>query len=141
MLSSMALGSSLVARRAGHDELALRLVPAADVLKDEDVALVGQVLRDSPGRSLRPAIDAVGRAQQDERQRALDFLGDVDGGVELDAVAHGDHRLGGGVALADVGRLLGGRHRAKGKVNHVSRPSNTATKALDFMVVSKAILF
>ena len=76
--SSIAFGS--FGSRGGRDmtNVPFRLVPAADVLEDEDVAVVGQVLEVAAEVPLGPAIDAVGRADEDDRQRPFRLLGDVD---------------------------------------------------------------
>jgi hypothetical protein len=91
------------------------LVAAADVLIDED-ELFGEeegrgaeriaVLIDAVGR------DGVGRALEENRVGFAvgdDVLGDVDGGEEADAVAHGDAVLVFRVLFADGGDLRGQR--------------------------------
>ena len=55
------------------------------------------------GLMVRAPVDAVRRAEQDERQLLAYVLGSEHGRVEPDAVAHGDHRLG-----LDVPADLGG---------------------------------
>ncbi len=92
--SSIALAS--LGSRGGrdHHELPFRLVPAANVLKHEDVALIGQVFEVFLER-FRPArLDAVRRPHHDEGQRSLAFLRRVNDRVQLHAVAHRDHRGG-----------------------------------------------
>ena len=87
------LGVLPVARRTEHDELALGGEAAPDVLEDEDEALFGQ-LRAGNGEAPGGAADPVRRAGEDERQAGGDPLRGEDPGVELDPVAHRDHRLG-----------------------------------------------
>ena len=76
-----------------HDELPLRRVAAADVLKDEDVTVSGERVVVAAQRT-GGAGDPVRRAREDERQRRMHSAWDEDRGVQLDAVAHRDHRLG-----------------------------------------------
>ena len=78
---------------ADVDELPLGHVTAAHVLKDEDVArLVVERRLAEPGPVLVFAIrsHAVGRARHQHRVFLRLIFRDVDGGEELDAVAHRD---------------------------------------------------
>ena len=110
--------------RADHDVVAFAHVAAADVLVDEDEFLAreqlggperGAVLIDAVGR------DVVAGALHHDRVGAAvgeDVLGDVDGGEELDAIAHGDAVFELGVVLADVGggvRSAGGCGSNRGR--------------------------
>ena len=90
-------------QRAVHDVVALGAVLAAHVLHHADVAAfddhVGGVViavQDRPEvRALGVARElgrVIGRARQQDR-RALRSLRNKDDGVQLDAVAHGDHDL------------------------------------------------
>ncbi len=79
-------------RRTLHLELALGLRLAADVLEDEEIAVLGQSLQVGGEVPLR-LVDAVWRAEQDERQRLGLMGGHEDLRVQLDPVAHGDHRV------------------------------------------------
>ena len=115
MLSSVSLGpffTGLCGRMM--DVVAFAHEAAADVLVDEDELLAqeefrraerGAVLVDAVGR------DVVGRALQHDgvglRVRE-DVLGDVDGGEQLDAVAHGDAVLELGVVFTNC-RCTGSR--------------------------------
>ncbi len=110
------LGVAPVARRPAHDELPLGLEAAADVLENKNVALVDQVLQVFAEEGRR-ALNAVRRAQEDERQLAASSFGREDGGVESHAVTHGDHGRRLGEAIRRFGRGLLRRDRCSGKQN------------------------
>ena len=84
-----------VARSAGrplHHERAFGAELAADVLEHEDVAFVRQRLVVAHEAAVR-ALDAIGRAPQDDRQRPRLVLRCEDLGVETDAVARRNHHV------------------------------------------------
>ena len=88
-----------------HHELATGTVAAADVLEDEDVAAGGELGLAGCDAVRRCFGDAVGCALHEERQWRAGLLaagGAEDDGVQLDAVARGDHDFGAGVG--GVGR-------------------------------------
>ena len=106
-----------------HDVVPLGAVLAADVLHDADVAALQDhidgvvvAVQDRPEvRALgvaRELVGVVGRAGQEDR-RSFRALRDQDDGVQLDAVAHGNHHLAPGVVEAVVGRLELGRDLAR----------------------------
>ena len=97
----------LVAHLAEHHELPFGLVSPADVLVHEDVAVARQLGVRAAERRLG-ALDAVGRADHDDREIAGEAARDEDVRVQLHPVAHGDHRLG-LVERRDRRRALGGR--------------------------------
>ena len=99
-----------IARVALHDERAFGAVAAADVLKDEDVA-VGNHLAveiELPRVAFLIVCEAVGSAREEEWERLLGVFRDVNFGVELDAVARGNHHVGFAEYGGVVGRLGGG---------------------------------
>ena len=94
----------MIRHRAHHRECAFRLVAPSNVLEDKDVAARGQfgLLRiDGLGCV---AVHAVGRAHHKKRKRRSGALGAQYGGVELDAIAHRNHRI-----LARVCELVEGK--------------------------------
>ena len=82
-----------IAARPRHHERAFRLVAPADVLVGEGVPVVGQFLHVVAEVALGPAVDAVGRADEDDGHRPVGLLRDVNRGVELHPVAHRHHDL------------------------------------------------
>ena len=93
VLSSIAERSLSIARRALHDERAFRLEAAADVLEDEDVAVLIQEFIAARGGAL-VSRHAVRSAHEEEGQRRGTAFRDEDDGMESHAVAHRDHVLG-----------------------------------------------
>ena len=132
----MALGSSVSRGAADMTNCPSDLKPAANVLEDEDVAFLGEVFKIRLHKAFGPAIDAVRGAQHDERQRAFAALGHIDGSVQLNAVAHGDHGFGRGVALAEARQRLGwGRpHQEKGE-HGKGQDKQQACTSSSFMVI------
>ena len=105
-----------VAYRPQHHELTLGLDAAADVLEDEDVAVLGQrgiARAERPREPLRVVAEAVGGAGQEDGQGLRGVLRHVDLGVQAHPVAHGHHGLDLVVDERGVGAGLG-RHRATG---------------------------
>ena len=104
---------------AVHDVVALGAVLAADVLDDADVAAARRWSRWrcripielGPRCALCALVvscgGAVGRAGEEDAG-ALRALGNEDDGVQLDAVAHGDHDFAAGVIHAMGWRIEGG---------------------------------
>ncbi len=99
---------AVLAGRALHDECAFGSEPAADVLKDEDVAVGHKLAVGLAHQGLGELGDAVGRSLDQERQRAGRGLRLEDDRVELHAVAHGDHHLGHGEGRVRAGLGLAG---------------------------------
>ena len=99
---------AVVGERAHHDEFALGFVTAADIFHDEDVAALGELRVAGIDRVGVVAIDAVGRALHEERQRFFGIGGAENHGVEFDAVAHWDHDLFARVRAEVVGYGCGG---------------------------------
>ena len=102
--------------RTRHDVLAFGSVLAAHVLEHADVAVLHEdlvALRQQRhhvrrGRPLRAARRVVRRAGQEHR-RVIGAAGNDDDGVELHAVAHGNHDLAPDVVIRGGGRLEGRR--------------------------------
>src|SRR5205085_1083966 len=65
------LGVAAVARRPAHDERALGPEPAADVLEDEEVAVLGQLAQVVGERTAAERVGPVRGAQEEERQWPL----------------------------------------------------------------------
>ena len=115
------------ARGALHDEDALRAELSADVLEREDVP----VFRERLQVRLEVAggvLDAVGRAQQDDRQRPGRLLRREDLRVQPDAVAHRDHGVRHPEAAVGRDRLGLGRAaaRARGREREQARGERPA---------------
>ena len=98
-----ALGVVPIARRALHHELAFGLEAAADVLKGEDVAIGNQVRIAGQQRFLLVG-SAVRSTLQQDRKRAAGLAWRKEDGVQLDAVAHGNHNLLFGKGVGKCGR-------------------------------------
>ena len=94
----------VLAQRPQHHELPFGRVAAANVLEDEDVALVRQlgVRRSKRAASAR---DAVRCARQNERQIPARVLRPENRRVQLDPVPHRDHHLTGVERPRGRGRL------------------------------------
>ena len=93
--------------RTGDGDIAFTHVAAADVLVDEDEFFAGEERRGTEvGGELVFTVGGaiVGRALHEDGIFFAfhDFFGNVDGGEEFDAVAHGDFVLVLGVVFADV---------------------------------------
>src|ERR1700721_350537 len=111
------------------NELALRHVAAAHVLKKKDVSRFVELRRGTQGAAiLIHAVggDAIGRAVDQERKSLRAVFGHVDRSEEVNAVAHGNAVFILGVVLLDaefgrrVGTVLGcGRKRDKVRQKHV----------------------
>jgi hypothetical protein len=99
----------VVAEGPAHHKLALALVAAANVFADEDVAGAGKIGASEGDLGAVHAVCAVGSALDEQRQRRGDVGGFENHGVELDAVAHGNHDLG---ALVVVKLMMDGRASA-----------------------------
>ncbi len=101
----------VIGERAHHDEFALALVAAANVLADEDVALaseLGTLRNDGPGVLI---FHAVGRAIEENGQRCGDIGGFENHHVELDAVAHRNHGFSAHVIVEDMAHRWAGAIR------------------------------
>ncbi len=106
MLSSTSFADFLVFVRSDFDECAFRHVAAADILVDEDEAVADEDGRGAEALGVMvDAVggDAVGRAVDEEGIGLRSVFGDVDGGEEFGAVAHGDAEFVLGVVFADFG--------------------------------------
>ena len=91
--------------RTHFDELALRHVAAAHVLKNEDVSRLVEVGRGAELRAVQVdtvGADAIGRAVDQERVGVRTVFGDVDGCEQVNAVAHRDSVFIFRVVLFDV---------------------------------------
>src|SRR3984957_6842945 len=97
------IGASGVQRAAHwtcHDVFALRLILAPDILKDADVAIGAEYLvgQRQYGEDVRAVVAReafgriVGRAREYDGRVAHSF-GNDDYGIELDAIAQGNHDL------------------------------------------------
>ncbi len=98
-------GLRMVDMGAHFNKLPLRLVAAADVLQDEDVAGAGEGFGGAEARGILIFAvrgDAVGSAGHEKGIGFGGVFGDVNGGEELDAVAHGDAELIFGVVRLEV---------------------------------------
>ena len=93
-----------------HHKLALALVTAANVLVHVDVAVSGQFRAAPKEGGAVGSVHTVRRALDEEWERGGDVCGFENHGVELDAVAHGNHNLG---ALVVVKLMLDGRAGAE----------------------------
>ena len=99
-----ALRVATIAWRAVHDELARRLVLAADVLEDEHVAVGHQLLEgDHDVLGAAPSFGAVGGAREQDGERTARVLRHEDHREELDAVAHRDAQVAAIEARREVG--------------------------------------
>ena len=109
VLSSVSRGpSKWVLCDRNVDELAFREIASANVLVDEDEAFLLEGFRLAQHRTV--VVDAVGRdrvrrALHQERIGLAAVLGNVDGGEQLDAVAHGNAVVVLGVVGASVFEL------------------------------------
>ena len=74
-------------------EGAFRLEPAAQVLDDEDVAVVRQLLEGGGELGRRLVGYAVRRAAEQDRQRSRLLSRTHDGSLQMNPIAHGDHDL------------------------------------------------
>ncbi len=90
-----ALRVARLVQGAKHDELAFRAITAANILKSEDVALGNHIgiPVDQVADALVSAGDAVRSPIHENRQRRSCFFRGVDLGVQLRAVAHGNHHF------------------------------------------------
>ena len=133
------------AHRPRHDIFALRLILAANILKNADVAIGAKdfVGHRQHGEQVRTLIarEAFGRVIRRPRQhdgRIAGAFGNHDDGIELDAVAHGNHHFAldvfiGGVGdregLGNVPRLLrGSRKRARGDCQQYKQTARGSAK-------------
>src|SRR5215510_1448280 len=85
----------LVARWTIHPELAFGFIFPANVLKSEDVTVRDQLFVSERQRAGDSGSSAVWRALKQYRQLLLRVFRNADDRVELDAVAHRDHRFDG----------------------------------------------
>src|SRR5690349_21278768 len=81
-----AFGIARIVQRAIHDELSLALVPAADILRHEDVAVGSK--EPIALRHYGVTLDAVRRAGEQKRQWTLRRIRLAYAGVEMDAVSY-----------------------------------------------------
>ena len=95
-------GIVMVGQGAHHHEFAFALEAAADVFADVDVAGAGEFRTVGEEGGAGGAVHAIGGALHEEGQRGGDVGGLEDHGVQLDAVAHGDHDFGALVVVEDV---------------------------------------
>jgi hypothetical protein len=92
---------AMIDHRAAHDKCPFGFVAPSNVLEDKDVTAGGKLgLLRTDGRG-RVIVDAVRRAYQKKRKRCRGTLWAQDGGVELNAIAHGNYNI-----LARVFRLV-----------------------------------
>src|SRR5580704_4262015 len=92
---------------AKHDELTFGAIAPANILKRKDVALRNQVpvTIDHVADALVRAGDSVGRPAKENRQRRSGVLRLVELGVQLHAIAHGNHHFAFVEERAKVGAL------------------------------------
>src|SRR5882724_1069570 len=99
-----------IARRPLHHELAFGTIFPANILKHENVAVGKHLLvkAEQSGETLSVVAEAVRRARKKKRQRGLSITWSVfrhvDFSVQLDAVAHRNHRVGLGKDRTEVRR-------------------------------------
>src|SRR5215472_18698342 len=86
-------GVMMIGHGAAHDEGALGFVTATNVLKNENVAAGGKLGLVAIDRCGSVSVNAIGRALHEERKRSSVILGAQNDGVELDAIAHGNHHF------------------------------------------------
>ncbi len=124
------LGILFVARHSRHHKGPLRLETPANVLKHEEISLVRQLLQIALQRSRSVPFNPVRSAQEDEWQRPHRVFRREHGRIQLDAVAHCDHRFGLVESLVDGIGLLSANAvrrekdaacRQKGKTNDATR--------------------